>query len=52
MYEAGSPFNVILSRDARSHFEHAQGVDPDNAVARGFLERVTDFFPLAIRSNT
>ncbi|KAG6903449.1 hypothetical protein C0995_005472 [Termitomyces sp. Mi166 len=36
----GSPFNVVLLRDAQSHFEHAQGVDPDNTVARGFLEKI------------
>ncbi|KAG5728511.1 hypothetical protein E4T56_gene19496 [Termitomyces sp. T112] len=35
-----SPFNVMLLRDAQSHFEHAQGVDPDNKVARGFLEKI------------
>ncbi|RDB22743.1 RNA polymerase I-specific transcription initiation factor rrn11 [Hypsizygus marmoreus] len=37
-----APFNAILLRDAQSHFDHAKGVDPDNVVAQGFLDKITD----------
>ncbi|KAG6821541.1 hypothetical protein H0H93_000050 [Arthromyces matolae] len=37
---AGGLFNSILVREAQSHFQHAQGVDPDNALACRFLEKL------------
>ncbi|KAG6854908.1 hypothetical protein C0991_012098 [Blastosporella zonata] len=40
----GTSFNAILLREAQSHFEHTLGADPDNAVARGFLEKIPHFF--------
>ncbi|KIM91107.1 hypothetical protein PILCRDRAFT_59492 [Piloderma croceum F 1598] len=36
-------FNLILLRDAQAHLEHAKTLDPGNAVANGFLERVPSY---------
>ncbi|KAF8969482.1 hypothetical protein BDZ97DRAFT_1653903 [Flammula alnicola] len=34
-------FDRVLIRDAQTHLEHAKTLDPDNTVARAFLERVS-----------
>ncbi|KAF8076599.1 hypothetical protein FPV67DRAFT_423456 [Lyophyllum atratum] len=39
-----TPFNPILLRNAQSHFEHAQGIDPNNVVAQGFLNKIPTLF--------
>lgn len=36
-------FNLNLLRDAQAHLEHAKTLDPGNAVANGFLERVPSY---------
>ena len=36
-------FNLNLLRNAQAHLEHAKTLDPGNAVANGFLERVPSY---------
>jgi len=31
---------MVLVRDARTQLEHAKALDPDNAVAQAFLDKV------------
>jgi hypothetical protein len=33
-------FDMVLVRDARTQLEHAKALDPDNAVAQAFLDKV------------
>jgi len=32
---------MVLVRDARTQLEHAKALDPDNAVAQAFLDKIS-----------
>jgi len=39
--QSTSVSDSILLRDAQSHFDHAKALDPDNDLAKAFLEKIS-----------
>lgn len=48
LYRCKATFNLILLREAKSHFEHATTLDPNNVVAQAFINKVDNFNALAV----